>query len=335
MSSLSVVIIGRNEGERLVRCIASARAIRGVGGEIDLIYVDSGSTDGSCERAAELGVRVVRLESARPSAAQGRNAGWKIARSELVLFLDGDTILNPDFPKLALDAAAQDPKIAAVWGHRREIHPEQSIYNRVLDLDWIFAIGFTDYCGGDVLMRRSVLEEAGGYDPDLIAGEEPELCRRIRAKGYRILHIDAAMTGHDLAMRRFSQYWRRAVRTGHAYAEVSQRYRSTADPLWTRESRHNLVRGGFWILTAAAAVAAGALGRSLLPVLLWLAMLAALAARSAWKARWKSRDRVALALYGVHSHLQQAPVLLGQVGYFLSARRGERKGLIEYKGRPR
>jgi glycosyltransferase involved in cell wall biosynthesis len=332
--TLSVVIIGRNEGPRLVRCIDSTRSIRGVDGQIETIYVDSGSTDGSRERAAEMGVKVVPLASARPSAAQGRNAGWKIAAADYVLFLDGDTILDPDYPRLALEAASRDHEIAAVWGSRREIHPEQSVYNRVLDLDWIFAPGFTDYCGGDVLMRRSVLDEVGGYDPELIAGEEPELCRRIRAKGYKILHVDAQMTGHDLAMRRFGQYWRRAVRTGHAYAEVSNRYRATDDPLWTRESRHNLVRGTFWMASLLVALAAAVLRRSGWPIAMWLLLLAVLSARSAWKVRWKSRDAVALLFYGIHSHFQQAPVMLGQLGYFLSARRGKKKPLIEYKSRP-
>ena len=56
------------------------------------------------------------------------------------------------------------PKVAVVWGHRREIHPEQSIYNRVLDLDWIYAPGPTLFCGGDALFRRSVLTATNGFD---------------------------------------------------------------------------------------------------------------------------------------------------------------------------
>ncbi len=79
-------------------------------------------------------------------------------------------------------------------------------------------------------MRRSVLVEVEGYDPGLSAGEEPELCRRLRARGYRIVHIDAPMTRHDLNMTRFSQYWRRAMRAGYAYAEVSNRFRRECGP---------------------------------------------------------------------------------------------------------
>ena len=178
--ALSVVIIGRNEGERLVGCLESVRRIRGVEGNVEVIYVDSASTDNSPQIARSFGAQVVILQDGKRTAARGRNAGWSKALAPHVLFLDGDTILNADFPSAALASLVSDQSIAAVWGHRRELYPERSLYNRVADLDWIYAAGITDYCGGDVLMRRSVLAEVDGYDSDLIAGEEPELCRRLR-----------------------------------------------------------------------------------------------------------------------------------------------------------
>ena len=211
--AISVVVIGRNEGQRLARCLESIRLIRGFDGEsIEIIYVDSASKDGSPELASTYGAEVIIVHAERPTAALGRNAGWRAAKSEFVLFLDGDTVLHPDFVKAALEPMLQDASIVAVWGHRREIHPEVSIYNRILDLDWVYAPGIAEFCGGDVLMRRRALEEVGGYDNELIAGEEPEMCRRMRARGYRILHIDHPMTGHDLQMTRLSQYWKRATR---------------------------------------------------------------------------------------------------------------------------
>jgi cellulose synthase/poly-beta-1,6-N-acetylglucosamine synthase-like glycosyltransferase len=328
--TLSVVIIGRNEGERLVRCLESVSAMRAVS-PLETIYADSASTDGSPARAAAAGAKVVSVESAHPTAALGRNTGWRAATGEFVLFLDGDTVLHPDFPNQALSAISADETIAGVWGHRRELRPEGSIYNRVLDLDWIFRPGFTLYCGGDVLMRRAALEAVSGYDPNLIAGEEPELCRRMRGKGYRILHIDAPMTGHDMAMTRFRQYWRRAVRTGYAYAEVSRRFQDTDDPLWRRARTRNLLRGVFWLVTPLVALAASALGRTFWPAIAWLGVLGALSLRTAWKMRWKSPDVVARLLYGVHSHLQHIPILVGQLQFDLGARRGKRQGIIEYK----
>jgi glycosyltransferase involved in cell wall biosynthesis len=331
---LSVVIIGRNEGERLVRCLNSVSLIRGVEGQVEVIYVDSASTDGSPQAASALNAHVVVLESGKRTAARGRNAGWQTASAPYVLFLDGDTILHRDFARVALSSLKGDRGIAAVWGHRRELCPERSIYNRVADLDWVYAPGFTDYCGGDVLMRRSALAEVGGYDADLIAGEEPELCRRLRARSYRILHIDAPMTMHDLDLRRFSQYWRHAVRAGYAYAEMSHRFGGSPDPMWLRESKRNVLAGIFWMAWLAAA-----LGMLLFASLwavpgiaLWITATVAVSARSGWKARSKAPGQPALLLlYGMHSHLQQIPILFGQFKYFRDRHFGKQRKLIEYK----
>jgi glycosyltransferase involved in cell wall biosynthesis len=330
--SISVVVIGRNEGQRLARCLESVRSMPGfVENNTELIYVDSASKDGSPELAVRYGARVIILDAPRTTAALGRNAGWRAARGEYILFLDGDTILHPGFVQAALEPMLHDASIVAVWGHRREIHPEASLYNRILDLDWVYAPGIAEFCGGDVLMRRHALEEAGGYDSELIAGEEPELCHRMRARGYRILHIDHPMTGHDLQITRWGQYWKHAARAGHAFAEISRRFRNSEDKFWDAERKRNLVRGGFWMGSLAVAVALSIWRLSILPFAIWLAMLLALSLRSAWRSRWKSQNIPTLLLYGIHSHLQQVPICVGQLGYALDQKRGNQRALIEYK----
>jgi glycosyltransferase involved in cell wall biosynthesis len=343
MPALSVVVIGRNEGERLRRCLQSVVAIAAtVPGGMEIIYVDSGSVDNSVALAESEGARTLKLRPERPTAALGRNAGWQAARGETILFLDGDTILDPNFVAGAMPQFA-DPQVAVVWGHRRELYPEHSIYNRVLDLDWIYPPGPAPFCGGDALFRRSVLAAAGGYDETLIAGEEPELCRRIMALGFTIYHVDLPMTKHDIAMTRWRQYWKRASRAGHAYAEVSERFANTPNPFWSDECRRNRNRA----LTLLGLCLAGVLGSfagvlasigvwSALPILLVLAVLFALAARTGYKARWKApsgslHDAVTLFLYGVHSHLQQIPIFFGQLHYRWNRRKGRRALLVEYK----
>jgi glycosyltransferase involved in cell wall biosynthesis len=328
---LSVVVIGRNEGERLVRCLASVRAMLSPGGAVEVIYVDSASTDGSPQRAASYGATVLTVQPERPTAALGRNAGWRAASAPIILFLDGDTVLHPRF---VVDSLLEftDPHVAVVWGHRRELYPERSIYNRVLDLDWIYPPGPSDFCGGDALMRRSVLEAVGGFDETLIAGEEPELCRRMRAKGYTILHVDRPMTGHDLAITRWAQYWRRAVRAGYAYAAVASRFRGTPLPLWEHEVRHNLLHGGGLLLGLLLGVSAALVTASLLPVIAFCLALLFLTLRTAVKVRWKSSHFATRLLYGVHSHLQHLPIFVGQVGFWRDQRTGRKRGLIEYKG---
>lgn len=328
---LTVVVIGRNEGARLVRCLESIhRANLSQFGAMEVIYVDSDSTDESVSRAKQLGASVEVVHPTRPTAALGRNAGWRQGTGEFVLFLDGDTILDPGFVPTAL-SAFDDPAVAVVWGNRREICPEASVYNRVLDLDWIAPAGPSAYCGGDALMRRSVLEEINGYDENLIAGEEPEMCRRMRARGYVILHLDVPMTGHDLAMTRWSQYWRRALRTGYAYAEVSNRFKGTALPLWEAESNANLKRGPVLLTLLGISLLGSLVMWNPLPLLGFFLLMTALMVRTASKFGWKSRSWSTRLLYGVHSHLQQIPIFLGQLQYFRDRKNGQKRGLIEYK----
>jgi cellulose synthase/poly-beta-1,6-N-acetylglucosamine synthase-like glycosyltransferase len=327
---VSVVVIGRNEGQRLAACLKSVKEIINPGGEIELIYVDSNSQDGSQELAETLGAKVLSVIPQRPCAAIGRNAGWRAANAPYILFLDGDTLLHPDFLQIALQSM-DDPSVAVVWGHRRELYPEHSLYNRVLDLDWIYPPGVSDFCGGDALMRLSVLDQVGGFSEDLIAGEEPELCQRIRAQGKVILHIDQPMTRHDLAMTRFQAYWKRALRAGHAYADVAQRMKATAFPLWARECRRNAIHATILIMMLSGAISLSSITGDILPCLGLVLGYTFLTLRSAYKARWKNAQPLTLLLYGIHSHFQQIPIAFGQLSYWYHRFRNQRQGLIEYK----
>jgi cellulose synthase/poly-beta-1,6-N-acetylglucosamine synthase-like glycosyltransferase len=331
--ALAVVVIGRNEGDRLIACFESIRASHNLPEPAEFIYVDSNSTDTSVERAEALNWTVIVLGAGKQSAARARNAGWRASTAPLILFLDGDTILHPDFVHRAV-REFDNPQVAVVWGNRRELRPEASIYNRILDLDWIYPAGFADFCGGDSLMRRSCLEQVNGFNPELIAGEEPDMCRRMRAFGHLILHVDLPMTLHDLAITRFKQYWRRAVRTGHAYAEISNRYRNTIDPSWSKEARANILRGTLYTLTGIAIGISSFILRSPLPILIGGAALTAMAVRTAVLCRWKKVSWFTLFLFGFHSHLQQVPILQGQILYLWGQWRRQNSELIEYKNGP-
>jgi glycosyltransferase involved in cell wall biosynthesis len=326
---VSVVVIGRNEGERLTRCLQSVHAGDWDSLSWELIYVDSHSVDDSKQRAGRQGAQVLSLGDMPPCAAAGRNIGWRAARGELVLFLDGDTLLEPGFVRHALAVLRAQAPVVAVWGHRRELNPAQSIYTRVLDLDWVFAPGRVEYFGGDVLVRRQALEAAGGFDDRLVAGEEPELCRRLRAQGGHIEHVDVPMTRHDLAITSLSAWWRRAERAGLAYAQVSSRFAGTDDPLWRREAIRNRWHGSLLLVLPLVAVAAGIWHPAAFAALA-LVLLAAWF-RSARRCRWKCPRQPGLAwAYAAHSHLQQVPILAGQWRWWRLRRARRQPTLIEY-----
>jgi glycosyltransferase involved in cell wall biosynthesis len=328
--SLSVVVIGRNEGDRLVRCLESVAAMRQVGRAPEVIYVDSASTDGSIERAAQLGAKIISVAPVRPSAAAGRNAGWRASRGAIVLFLDGDMTIVPDFVERAIGEFSA-PEVGILFGDCRESNPQGSIYNRILDLDWIVPVGPVEYCGGAALIRRDLLERVGGYNENLIAAEDTELCSRIRAIGYTVLHVDRLMVQHDLAITRFSQYWRRALRSGYAYAEVSERIRPSDLPLWYRQARRNRAQGAVMVAIIAGAPILVVAFRSFIPLLLVISIIAMLAVRTAIRSRWKKVPLLTRLLHGLHSHLVQIPLLFGQLRYQVDRFGGKTAGLIEYK----
>lgn len=326
---VSVVVIGKNEGARLERCLMSVVEMECQDFATEIIYADSGSTDNSLEIAMRFGATIALLTVAHPTAGVGRNAGWRLAKGAYVLFLDGDTVLHPQFVVQSLPDLKKNT--AVVWGHRRELYPEASVYQRALDLDWIYAAGKSDFCGGDALFRRDVLERTNGFDASLIAGEEPELCRRLLELGYVIQHVDRAMTGHDLGITHFAQYWQRAMRTGYAYAEVSERFATSPNPFWQWESRGNRRRGVILILSPVLAGVAAVLLASLWPLLTWSMSLCILIVRTAWRVRWKTKSLNLLLLYSVHSHLQHIPIYLGQLQYRRKKQHGRQADLFKYK----
>lgn len=236
MPHLGIIAIGRNEGERLRRCLTSV-----VGRGWPVIYVDSASTDGSAAMAREMGAEVVDLDMSIPfSAARARNEGMArllaIAPDvKYVQMVDGDCEVVGGWIERAIAELDANPKAAVVCGRRRERFPEASIYNRIADIEWNTPIGEAKSCGGDAMFRVSAFQEAGGYDNSVVAGEEPELCQRLREKGWKVFRIDAEMTLHDSAMLRFGQWWKRSVRSGYGAMDVATRFRKGKDGLFVKQ----------------------------------------------------------------------------------------------------
>ncbi len=341
---LAVVVIGRNEGERLRRCLNSVASLKLPPGihHAATVYVDSNSTDNSLEVARSLGAHIIALPTGPWTAARGRNIGWRAALElhpiDWVLFLDGDTVLDPEFLPAACSQAIPESSIASVFGLRIESHPQQSIYTWVLALDWLQDSHQHAHFGGDVLLRVSALLASDGYDDSLIAGEDPELSHRIGTLGWRHLQLDRLMTTHDLAILRFSQYWSRLLRSGYAYADVAERFRHTPERFWYGDSRRNVLRGSFWLVSLVASLAFAisfALlhlpARAIASIGLWLAIFSAASMRSAWRYRRRSDSRITLFLYGIHSQFQQIPLLFGQLNWFFDHLRSRHRTLIEYK----
>jgi GT2 family glycosyltransferase len=241
--------------------------------------------------------------------------------------VDGDCEVDPKWIPTATAVLAERPDVAVVCGRRRERHPEATVYNRLCDLEWDTPPGETDACGGDALMRVSALKAVGGYRPGLIAGEEPELCVRLRANGGKVVRLPAEMTQHDVAMTRFGQWWRRNVRAGHAFAEVSGLHARSPFGIWKREARSNWF-WGFLIPILALVAAPFTLGLSLV-LFLGHAVLYWKIARGRRRRGDNPRTARLFARYCVLSKFPQA---VGQMRYRWNRLFGRSNRLIEYKG---
>jgi len=216
---IAAVVIGRNEGQRLITCLESLLS------RVDhIVYVDSGSSDSSLKEAKKRGVICLSLDLSSPfTAARARNEGAKYVIQKYpdlsaIQFIDGDCEMRSDWIDQGRQFLAENSKYAVVCGRVRERYPEQSIYNRLCDIEWDTPVGDAVACGGIALIRVDAYKQVNGFLDDLIAGEEPEMCFRLRQEGWLINRFDAEMTLHDAAMTKFSQWWTRAKRSGYAYA---------------------------------------------------------------------------------------------------------------------
>jgi GT2 family glycosyltransferase len=246
-SRVAVVTIGRNEGPRLKACLESV-----IDSGCRVIYVDSGSSDGSIDLAAPLVDQVLQLDAAQPfSAARARNEGFAAAVAaaphlEFVQFLDGDCTLIAGWMARAQQAMDEDPARAIVTGPLQERHPEASVYNRMCALEWKSPPGdLVNFgsLGGIMLVRAEVFAKLRGFDEQVIAGEDSELGVRVAAAGFKVTKIAQPMAVHDADIRRFGQWWKRAVRAGHAIGQRFSLHGRSAARDCARERRSALLWG--------------------------------------------------------------------------------------------
>ncbi|MFH1111375.1 MAG: glycosyltransferase family 2 protein [Planctomycetota bacterium] len=323
-----VVVIGRNEGERLQRCLQSVNdRVKSA------VYVDSGSIDDSVGLARSMGWDVVELSECAPfTAARARNAGLaRLLESSpnllFVQFLDGDCELVAGWLERAESELSAWPDVAIVVGIVRERSQDASVYNRLCDIEWRGPLGEIAYCGGIAFVRTQAVRQVGGFDATIIAAEDTELCTRLRLAGWRILRVGAAMALHDAGMMRLRQWWRRAVRTGHAFAHGAALHGRSPARLFVRERR----AAWFWAVILPV-VTFGLAGLTSGISLLLLLGYPVLGARVYVAGLGKGLQKRDAALYAVHCVAAKCPQMLGQLRFYLSRALGRPAAIIEHKG---
>lgn len=323
---IGAVVIGRNEGERLIACLRSILA------EVEcIVYVDSGSTDDSVRRAGELGVDVVSLALDIPfTAARARNDGASYlidhySGLEYIQFVDGDCQIQPGWIESAYFFLESNSQFAIACGRRRERHPEASPYNALCDIEWDTPVGECLACGGDALIRVKAFEQVGGYLDKLIAGEEPEMCFRLRALGWKIMRLNKEMTLHDAAMTSFRQWFRRTQRAGYAYAGGYFLHGKSAEKF----RRKNVLSICFWAL----ALPSVGIALGLLNTLFWFFLLIypLQVMRLTVNDYHRSGGGLRSLLYASANVLGKFPQALGLLQFAVNKAGGRQTAIIEYK----
>lgn len=223
MPRVGIVVIGRNEGERLVRCLASLDPKTH-----PVVYVDSASTDESVRNAEQAGADVIQLDMSTPfTAARARNQGWRHLKSKYpnlvyIQFIDGDCEMLKKWLNAATSFLDINPNVGVVFGTLIEKFPNASIYNYMCNAEWKRPSGEAYGCGGIALMRLDVLVQVKGYNERFIASEEADLCIRMRKLDFIVVKINVDMALHDAAILLFSQWWKRCVRSGFSFALLAE-----------------------------------------------------------------------------------------------------------------
>jgi GT2 family glycosyltransferase len=279
-----------------------------------------------------MGVDILELDLTLPfTAARARNTGFRYLLQqhpdlEFVQFVDGDCEIAQSWLEKALSAFSARYDVAVVCGRRRERYPEHSLFNLLCDIEWDTPIGESMSCGGDAMMRVVALQQVGCFNSALIAGEEPELCYRLRQDGWKVLRLDAEMTLHDAEMRHFGQWWNRSIRAGYAFAEGAALHGADAERYCVKQNRSTWFWGALLpCLTLGMAVLTSGLS------LLLLAGYPIMVYRIYQSMRKHGHPPAHARLYAVFCMLGKIPNFIGQIRFSQNHLLRRPSQLIEYK----
>lgn len=320
-NNIGIVIIGRNEGQRLIDCLDS------IPNDIEhRVYVDSDSSDNSVANARECGCEVLELDLSIPfTAGRARNEGFQLLTQsnphlEYVQFIDGDCTTNLNWFLKALERLESSEELAIVCGRRKEKFPKRTIYNQLCDIEWNTPVGIASESGGDFLIKKDVFKNVGGFNPVVIAGEEPEMCFRIRELGHTIERIDELMTEHDANMTSIKQWWKRTLRCGHAYAEGFYRHGNSEERYNKRPTISALIWFSFLPIFLLMSV--------ITPWSLLLFLIFPLQVVRLWL---KNTDKPKAFSYALFLVLGKIPEAFGIMKFYSSKLLNKERTIIEYK----
>lgn len=324
---IGVVVIGRNEGARLRRCLKSV-----LSQTENVVYVDSGSSDDSVMYAKSNNVDVLELDMGIPfSAGRARNEGFQLLHAnnnklKYIQFIDGDCELCKGWLTYAATYLEQNDPCALVAGRREEKYPEKSVYNLLCDIEWNTPVGEAKACGGDFMIRKPAFQQVDGFNPSVIAGEEPDMCYRLRKMKWSIFRLDHPMTLHDANMMRFVQWWKRAVRSGYAYAQGYSLHADDHQGYCLKES----IKIWVWAFVIPASILLLTILDNYTYFFLFILYILQFA-KIALQRNIQLKNAKHSIIYGIFTVISKFPQLVGQIMFIKRKIYGEKHSIIEHK----
>jgi glycosyltransferase involved in cell wall biosynthesis len=195
MCNVSIIVIGRNEAQRIERCLRSVFASMPSREDCEVIYVDSASEDETVAIASRFPIRILQLrQSWKLSPSAGRYIGYQHARGKYLLFVDGDSLLYKRWLVRACEFLGENPACGGVGGIMHQAYLSRSgnciaVAKNYFSQSPEEPVRAAVSLSGIAMYRRDAMEKAGTFNPFLTTGEECELALRIQDAGYSLARI--------------------------------------------------------------------------------------------------------------------------------------------------
>jgi glycosyltransferase involved in cell wall biosynthesis len=203
MSSLSVAILGKNSRWILKYSLRAVRsALREVGRDVEVVYVDGGSTDGSRELVREVLPQARIIDAPGTNIPEARNIAVKETSGEYLVYWDSDILAPPSALKALLK---QNKPIVALTRRDVYVASEEEIQNIMAGLSedpstTLYPAPFVVF--SVTLFHRDVFRKVGLFDERMTQAEDRDICLRAYCKGFQSFYIST--TAYDINRRRLS-----------------------------------------------------------------------------------------------------------------------------------
>lgn len=224
LPTVAVVVPARNESAFIDKCLAALIAQSYPSNLLSVTVVDNESIDDTHAIATARGIRVVSIGNVL--VGEVRNFGARLSHSDVIAFVDADCVVGCDWVRAAVDAL-RDPVVGAVGGDCLSNSAGTWVETAWKDTSPSQAARVSALPGASMAFRRTTFESVGGFNGNLSAGEDDDICARVRSQKLEIVAIPACQSVHLGYPRTLGAVAKRQIWHGSSQLDARDR---TIDP---------------------------------------------------------------------------------------------------------